>query len=57
LTLSILFCCANAGFSTSTLGTAATSVIGAKSLIGSNGSLPYSDWLMPWVPTVPISSV
>ena len=40
-----------------TLGTAATSVIGTKSLIGSKGSLGYSARLMPCVPTVPMSSV
>ena len=46
-----------AGFITSTFGTPATSVIGAKSFTGSYGSFGYSDWLMPCVPTVPISSV
>ena len=44
-------------FMTITLGTPATSVMGAKSFCGSNGILLYSDLLMPCVPTVPISSV
>ena len=45
------------GFITMTLGTAATRVMGAKSLMGSYGSLLYSARLMPCVPTVPINKV
>ena len=44
-------------FMTITLGTPATTVMGAKSLIGSNGNLLYNARLMPCVPTVPMSSV
>ena len=44
-------------FTTITLGTPATSVMGVKSFTGSNDSLLYSALLMPWVPTVPISRV
>ena len=49
--------CALAGFSTSTLGTPATSVTGTKSLTWSKGIFAYSDALIACVPTVPISSV
>ena len=51
------YVCAFAGLMTSTLGTPATSVIGAKSLTGSYGIFGYSDGLIACVPTVPISSV
>ncbi len=46
-----------AGLTTSTLGTPATSVIGAKSRTGSNGIFGYSAALIDCVPTVPINSV
>ena len=37
------------GWMTSTLGLEADSVIGAKSLTGSKGSVEYSVGLIPWV--------
>ena len=49
--------CAKAGLSTSTLGTPAHSVTGAKSLTWSYGIFGYSAGLIACVPTVPISSV
>ena len=42
---------------TMTLGTPATKVMGAKSLMGSNDNFSYSARLMPCVPTVPMSKV
>src|SRR6187200_1825363 len=48
---------ATSGLITSTLGTWATPVIGVKSRIGSYGSLAYSQGLIAWVATAPMTMV
>ncbi len=55
----VLICSSAAlpGCMTSTFGTSATSVIGAKSFTGSYGILANSVGLMAWVATAPITMV
>src|SRR3546814_16521999 len=53
----MLFFLAKSTFMTSTFGTAATLVTGAKSLMGSYGRLANSHGLMACVATAPITSV